>query len=96
MSSAWRRKSDVVVVRTVVSAQLARSRDLSGDPPLLSLHHALSASRDDNSTASIGQVVVILLGLGHRAREDKAADLQVKLVRIGQEVNGAQRLVLTG
>jgi hypothetical protein len=71
-------------------------RDLGGDPPLLSLHHALSASRGDNSTVSIGQVVLILLGLGHRAREDKAADLQVKLVRIRQEVNGTQRLLLTG
>ena len=51
---------------------------------------------DNDSTVSIGQVVLILLGLGHRAREDKAADLQVKLVRIRQEVNGTQRLFLTG
>jgi hypothetical protein len=30
---------------------------------------------------------LILLGLGHRAREEKVADLQVKLLRIRQEVN---------
>ena len=41
-------------------------------------------------------MVLILLGLGHRVREEKAADLQIELLRIRKEINAAQRLLLLG